>query len=436
MGFISRIFGPREKSTTTSERPASWFVDWIRGGENTSSGISVTPQTAMRLAAVWACVRVRSEDIGKLPCHLYKRLPNGGKQRDTKHPLYKLIHDAPNPRMTAFDFKQLLQAHVDTNGNGYALKEFDERGANVIALWPVNDPKKVTVHATPDGKDLFYKIGSDEKLIPAEGVLHLRGFSLDGMVGMSPITHHRETIGLAMAAEKYGSAFFGNSAQPRGIVKVKGIIDEPNAARLRENWEQKYRGIENSHKIAILDGGMEWIQTGMSNADAQYIDLRKMQNEEIWRIYRMPPHKVGDLSRSTNNNIEHQGLEYVSDCLMSEMVRWEQTLCRDLLTDKEQETHFFEFLPDALLRGDLKSRYEAYAVGRNWGWLSVNDIKDFENQNHVKNGDIYLQPLNMVEAGTPPPPVAPGITPDGAKALLSLAHELVARAEAAAEQAA
>jgi HK97 family phage portal protein len=439
MGFLDRILPWRRKDTSTSTNPSSWFVDWIHGGEPTLSGIAVTPESAMRLAAVWACIRVRSEDVAKIPCLLYRRLPDGGKERATDHALYNLINLAPNPRMTAFDFRQMMQAELDLRGNALALKDFDLRG-RVTALWPI-PWKWVQVFVTPDWQDVFYRItrpyGAVETL-PADAVMHLRGISLDGIVGLSPIAHHRETIGLAVAAEKYGAAFFGNSAQPRGAVKLPGVVDEATAKKLREDWERKYRGVENSHRIAIFDGGMDWVATGLTNVDAEYINTRKMQNQEIWRIYRVPAHKVGDLERSTYSNIEMQSLEYVTDCLMTEFRRWEQTLGRDLLTEQEQQQYFFEFLPDALLKGDTKSRYDAYAVARNWGILNANEIRELENRNHYPDGDVYLQPLNMAPAGTFPAPPQPNSNPNpnpdnlppaSAKALLKLAMELVAREE-------
>lgn len=437
MGFWSRIFGGEAKSTSTE--PSPWFVDWIKGGHATLSGQHVSPDSAMRLSAVWACVRVRSEDVGKLPCILYRRTADGGKERATKHDLYSLIRDRPNPRQTAFEFRQMMQAQKDLRGNAYALKEFDGRG-KVVALWPIN-PEYVTVLQTPDGRELFYRItipGQEPDTFPGEGIVHLRGLSLDGKIGLSPIGYHRETIGLALAAEKYGAAFFGNSAQPRGGIELPNPISAEAAEALRNSWEKKYRGAEKSNKIAIFDGGMKYVQTGMNNNDAQYLETRSFQNREIWRIYRMPPHKVGDLDKATNNNIEHQGLEYVTDCLMSELVSWEQTLKRDLLSEAEQKDYFFEFLVDALLRGDLKSRFEAYAIARNWGLFSANDCLDRENMNRIPNGGIYLQPLNMVEAGTKPPPIAapvapselPPPSPGGAKYLLALAQQLVAADDA------
>lgn len=433
MSLWSRLSSAFAKSDSGTESPAQWLVDWVRGGSKTTSGENVSPDSAMRLSAVWACVRVRSEDVGKLPCILYRRNSDGSKQRATDHPLYSLIRDRPNPMMTAMEWRQMMQAHKDLRGNAYALKEYDARG-NVVALWPV-PPQYVTVlRYMSDGlaHELFYRITVPHYpiiTVPSEEILHLRGLTLDGFVGLSPIAYHRETIGMAIAAEKYGAAFFGNSARPDGILTVPTVLSKPAGDALRAEWEQKFKGAKNAKKLAIFDGGMKWEQVGMNNTDAQYLDSRQFQNHQIYSIYRVPPHKVGELSRSTNNNIEHQALEYVTDCLMSELVSWEQTLARDLLTDAERKEYYFEFLADALLKGDLPSRYAAYAIARNWGIFSVNDIRDRENMNRIANGDIFLQPLNMVEAGTKPPPVsAPG--PGGAKYLLALAKQLVAAEEA------
>lgn len=413
---------PRRKGSTTDRD--GWFVEWAQGGPANASGVAVSPDSAMRLSAVWACVRVRSEDIGKLPCILYRRLPGGGKERASDHRLYELCHDLPNPRMTAFEFFQVMQANLDLRGNAYALKEFNGRG-EVIALWPLN-PQHVEVLKTADGRELFYRLsvpGRAVETVPGEMVLHLRGMSLDGVVGLSPISYHRETIGTAIAAQKYGAQFYGNNAQPLGALKVPTVLSQQASAQLRETWKSNHLG---KRELAIFDGGLEWVQTGMDQKDAQYIETLAFQNTEIWRIYRMPPHKVGDLTRSTNNNIEQQALEYVQDCLLSELRRWEQTLNRELLLDEDRKEYFFEFLIDGLLRGDMKSRFESYAIAINWGIFSANEVREIENRNPRPKGDLYLQPLNMVEAGTKPPP-APAPSPGGAKALAATIRLLAKR---------
>lgn len=398
MGWFSNLFGRKEKANDQSR----FWLD-ITGGSKTTAGTVVTPTKAMQVSAVWACVTVRSEDIAKLPVHLYRRRKDGGKDRATKHPAYRLLTAAPNSRNTAFEFKQMLQMQCDLYGNAYAIKEIDGRG-QVAALWPVESTKVEILKAEGDSKDLFYRITlskGNQVIVPGEDMLHIRGNSLDGITGMSPITWQRETIGHAMAAEKYGAAFFGNSAQPNGALVVPSPLGPEAAAALRADWKARFQGPENAHNLAIFDGGMDWKQIGMNNADAQFLEARKFQNSEIWRIFRVPPHKVGDLDKATFSNIEMQAIEYVQDCLMSIMVRWEQALARDLLLDDERAEYFFEFMPDALLKGDIKSRYDAYAVGLMNGWLSDNDIRDRENLNRIDAGDQYFRPMNLVPLDAP-----------------------------------
>lgn len=407
MGLLSRIFGRQEKSTGTN----AFWLDLL-STKNSTAGVRVTSTSAMQVSAVWACITVRSEDIAKLPVHLYRRRKDGGKERAVKHPAYRLLLEQPNPRNTAFEFKQIMQMQCDLHGNAYAVKEIDARG-QVVALWPL-DSTKVQILTFNDGRELFYRVTMEkgrQVTVPGEDMLHVRGNSLDGVTGLSPISWQRETIGHAMAAEKYGAAFFGNSAQPNGALVLPTKISPEAAERLRADWKQRFQGPENAHNLAIFDGGMEWKQIGMNNADAQFIETRKYQNSEIWRIFRIPPHKVGDLDRATFSNIEMQSIEYVQDCLMSIFARWQQALSRDLLLEEERGEFFFEFMPDALLKGDIKSRYEAYAVGLMNGWLSDNDIRDKENMNRVEGGDQYFRPLNLspldAPAATPEPAPKP-----------------------------
>lgn len=401
MNLWQRIFG-RQKSSQ------NWFFQELAAGAKTTAGVSVTPKNAMQNAAVWACVTVRSEDIAKLPVHLYRRRKDGGKERAVKHPLYRLLTMSPNPRNTAFEFKQMLQMQCDLRGNAYAIKELDARG-QVSALWPL-ESDKVEILKGEDGKELFYRVTMEkgrQVVVPGEDMLHVRGNSLDGITGLSPIAWHRETIGHAIAAERYGSSFFGNSAQPNGALVVPAKLSAEAASKLRADWKERFQGPENAHNLAIFDGGMEWKQIGMTNSDAQFIETRKYQNSEIWRIFRVPAHKVQDLEKATFSNIEMQAIEYVQDCLLSIMERWQQALARDLLLESEREEYFFEFLPDALLKGDIKSRYDAYAVGVLNGWLSANDVRDRENMNHVDGGDQYFRPMNVQPLNAPPEPPAP-----------------------------
>ena len=415
MAWWSRLLGRKDATPADADLTTRIFGDMLAG--KTTSGVQVTTDTALKQSTAWACIRVRSEDIGKLPCFLYRRVEGGkGREKATDNPLYRLIAVRPNSRHTPMEFKAMMQLQLDTRGNALAVKQFSLRG-DVTALWPV-PWKNVTVLTSPDGLELFYRVRGqtgEETIFPAEGVIHLRGMSQDGLIGMSPIAYHRETIGLALAAEQYGAAFFGNNAQPSGVLKVKQVLSKEAIGALRADWEKRFRGPGNAHSLAVLDGEMDWTQIGMDNADAQFIETRAGSTRDICRIFRVPPHKVGDLANATFSNIEQQAIEYVTDCLLAEMTRWEETLNRDLLSEDEQGELYFKFLPDALLRGDLKSRYDAYAIGRNWGWLSADDVRDKEEMNPLPDdqGSVYLQPLNMVKAGTLPSPTTAALPAAG-----------------------
>lgn len=409
MGVWQRLTAPWRKGSDHN----SFFMDLFEGLKSVA-GIRVTTRTAMGQPAIWACVTVRSEDTAKLPCILYRRLKDGGKERAVDHPAYRILHDKPNRRNTAFEFKQMLQMQVDLEGNGYALIMRDGRG-RVTELWPIPS-KDVDILRTKDGRDLFYRVtvSGEQYTVPSEDMLHIRGNSLDGIVGMSPIAWQRETIGHAIAAEKYGAAFFGNGAAPQGALTVPNTIGKEAADKLRADWKARFQGPENAHNLAIFDGGFDWKQIGMNNVDAQFVEERKWQNAEIYRIYRMPPHRVQDLERATNNNIEHQGLEYVEGCLMSIFERWCQALYRDLLLESEQAEYYFEFLPDALLKGDITARYTAYVQAFQNGWMSENDIRDRENMNRIKDGDKYYRPMNLQPIDMPQhPPTPPAKPPKG-----------------------
>lgn len=398
----------KSSEVTYSSSPASWLVDWVRGGGKTTSGARVNPASAMQFPAVYACVNVRGQDVGRLDCFLMRRIPEteqggGGAKSADDHWAYHLILSAPNPRMTPMEFKFMMQVHKDLRGNAYAFKQRNGRGG-VIALWPLPSQHVTVLEA--EGGELFYKVSipnREEVTVPAEDIVHLRGLTLDGKVGLSPIAYHRETIGLGIAALEYGASFFGNSAQPNGAIKLPGIVDKDTAKALRESWNQKYRGAKNANQLAFFDGGMEWVKTGMDNTDAQYLETRRFQNNEIWRLYRMPPHKVADLDKATFSNIEHQGLEYVTDCLDPELINWCQTLARDLLTEEERKTMFFLFDRDPLMRGGFKETLEALAIARNWAIYNADECRAKLGENPIKDGTgkIYLEPTNMVPAGTP-----------------------------------
>ncbi len=250
-------------------------------------------------------------------------------------------------------------------------------------------------------------------------ILHLRGFSSDGIIGLNPIGVVRESLGVTMAADAHAASSYGNSATPGGVLKTPKTLSKEAYTRLNESWKARHSGTANAWKPAILEEGMEWTSIGMSSRDAQFIENRKFQIDEVARIFDIPPHKLKQMDRATFSNIEHQGIEFLQDSIRPRLVRMELRLNETLLLEREREEgYFFEFLVDAMSRGDQKSRYEAYAVGRQWGWLSADDVRARENMNPLPDGagEEYLNPLNMVPAGQQPAPAPPAAAPAPAPA--------------------
>jgi len=387
----------QEASAPTSGSSVGAVQDWflqVFGGKPTGAGMNIGHDNALRIIAVYACVRVLSQGVASLPLILYKRTKDG-KERATRHPLYGLMHDSPNDRQTAFEFVEHGQSCLAMRGNAYSYIERDFRG-QVVGVWPLN-PEQVQLAEASNG-DLFYESTELNRTLPAREVLHLRGMSLDGKLGLSPIALAREGLGLAMAAELHGATLFGNGATPTGAVKMPKPLTEEQANDFRKSWRKVHGGADNANKIAILHSGMEYQQVGLSPEDAQFLETRKFQIAEIARLFGVPAHMINDLERATFSNVEHMSLAFVVHTLRPWLVRWEQRLNQSLLTPSERKKYFFEFKVDGLLRGDTNSRYSAYHTGRQGGWLSVNDIRAMENLNPVEGGDEYLSPLNMKDA--------------------------------------
>lgn len=381
-----------------TDAPGWQAAGWL-GGES-ATGINVTQEGALRYSAVFACVRVLAESVASLPLHVYERQPDG-KERAPEHPLYKLLHDTPNPYMTSFELRETLQGHLALWGNGYCEIEYSNGGVPV-ALWPLRPDRMEAVQRTENGLVYSYRLpqGGVVKL-PGYAVWHLRGLSSDGLVGYSPIALMRQAVALGLAAEEFGARFFGNDARPGGVLQHPGVLSAKGAENLRASWDSKHGGLSNSHRVAILEEGMTYNQIGVPPNDAQFLETRKMQVTEIARIFRVPPHMLADLDRATFSNIEHQSIGFVTHTIRPWLVRWEQSIQQQLMPERDRDRYFVEFLVDGLLRGDTTSRYAAYAVGRQNGWLSANDIRRMENMNPLpdEQGDVYLVPLNMVPAG-------------------------------------
>ena len=398
MSIFSGLFKSRDhpNNSTVGSRYAFYM-----GGS--SSGRSVTERSAMQMTAVYACVRILSEAIAGLPLHLYRYKEDGGKEKAIDHPLYLLLHDEPNPEMSSFVFRETLMTHLLLWGNAYAQIIRNGKG-EIVALYPLM-PNKMTVSRDDKGQ-LYYAYQKSQEELPKDraytvtlhpsDVLHIPGLGFDGLVGYSPIAMAKNAIGLAIATEEYGAKFFANGATPGGLLEYPGTVKDPD--RIRESWSKGFSG-GNSHKIAILEEGMKYTPISISPEQAQFLETRKFQINEIARIFRVPPHMVGDLEKSSFSNIEQQSLEFVKYTLDPWVVRWEQSIQRALLQTEEKKRYFVKFNLEGLLRGDYQSRMNGYATARQNGWMSANDIRELENLDRIPaedGGDLYLINGNML----------------------------------------
>ena len=368
------------------------------GGLSTKSGSAVSELNAMRLAVVWCCIKILSEDSASLPVHLYRRLKGGGKERAVDHPLYTLMHDQPNSEMNAMQFRETFASHLLAWGNGYAEKEFG-RGwlgrDRVVALWPIA-PHRVTPRRDQN-KQLIYRITMPGGLAPVDlprrQILHVPGLSYDGIIGYSPIAAAREAIGLGMTLEEYSARYFGNGSHPGIVVSHPGKLGEVAHKTLENSLINSISGLGKAHRLMLLQEAMEVKTIGFDNKDSQFIEAKKYSNIDIGtRIYRIPPHMYGEMDRATYSNIEQQALDYVSKALRPWLVRLEQAWNMSLITDNERGELFYEHLVDGLLRGELKARYDAYAVARSNGWMNGDEIREIENMNPMEGdqGKIYM----------------------------------------------
>ena len=399
MGKLSSLFHIRDKP---QNRTVGSGYAFYMGG--TTSGKVVTERSAMQMTAVYSCVRILAEAIAGLPLHLYRYRDDGGKEKAIDHPLYLLLHDEPNPEMSSFVFRETLMTHLLLWGNAYAQIIRNGKG-EVVALYPLM-PNKMSVDRDQDGHLYYTYQRSSEEAPISEGakvilspkdVLHIPGLGFDGLVGYSPIAMAKNAIGLAIATEEYGSKFFANGATPSGILEYPGTVKDPE--KVRDSWTRGFSGSGNAHKVAVLEEGMKYTPISISPEQAQFLETRKFQINEIARIFRVPPHMVGDLDKSSFSNIEQQSLEFVKYTLDPWVVRWEQSIQRTLLQDEEKTRYFVKFNLEGLLRGDYQSRMNGYATARQNGWMSANDIRELENLDRIppeSGGDLYLINGNML----------------------------------------
>lgn len=384
---IQKWLGIEERTVLSSD---SSGMTEIFGITESSTGINVSEESSLRLSAVYACVRIISESIASLPLKLYRYGPENEKQIANNHPLYKILHDISNSEQSAFEFIETSVVHLNLWGNAYIKKVINNKGQitklTSVSPWNVNLMYDLS---RPVGFQKIYYITEDtgeQKAYFQNEILHIRGLSLNGKVGLSPIAYAREAIGLGLAAEQFGSKYFGNGTNIGATLEHPGTLSDEAYKRLKSDMAVNHQGVANSNKLMILEEGMKHTKSVIPPEDSQFIETRKFQLNEIARIFRVPPHMIADLEKATFSNIEHQSIEFVMHTLRPWLVRIEQAIFMQVLTENERQKYFVNFNVDALLRGDVKSRYEAYHIALQDGWLNRDEVRAKEKLNPIPEG--------------------------------------------------
>lgn len=404
MSNILARFGYTKRSTTSN--PAQWFIDWVHGGEEVSSGLYINESSALKYTPFWAAVRVITGTLASLPFIVYRRNSSGGKNRAMEHPIYELLHNRPNLYMDALTFIETRQAHVLTYGNGFAEIQRDG-GGRPIALWPLLPDK--TFRKISDEGVPYYEVHLSKGgtvYLPDYNVLHIKGLGFDGYTGYNVVAYHKEAIGYGVAVKEFGGRFFGNNASPGGILEYPKDLSDPARKNIMESWNLAHKGLNKAHRMQILEEGLKWVKIGVDPEQAQALEVQKYTVDDCSRIFNIPPHKIGSMERATFSNIEEQNIDFVTSTMYYWFRKWEQECNYKLFMPAERKSLFCEILVDGLLRGKTISRYQAYNIGRNAGFLCVDDIREKENMNSLPDGkgQIFLEPLNMKPAGTEPEP--------------------------------
>lgn len=385
------------------KNPSDWMLDGtLLGTIASAAGITVTPAKAMGVSTVYACVNVVSRGFASLPVKLYRRQEDGSKVEIVDDRRSMMMRVEPNKEMTPFDLSMACQANLTLRNNAYAqiLRDHLDRPLELI---PIPNDDVLDIRRNSETKKIEY-ILSDGRAMPQKKILHLKGMSFTGYVGSDLTSMAKDSIGLAIALEQSASSFFKNGQRPGLIGKHPGSLSDQAYTRLLKELKEEHGGADQSWKFLLLEEGLDLVQNRHSQRESQFSESRKDQALEIARYFGVPPHKVGIESNLPRANVEEQNIEFVTDVLGANVVLWEQQLNKWLLTDLEKvQGYFFEYNLDAVQRGNIQSRYEAYSKARQWGWMSVNDIRKRENQNPIENGDIYLEPQNMIEAGKAEP---------------------------------
>lgn len=424
MGDLMRLLETSDRTMRASYPAGSDFYyghgyQYGQAVGSTAAGVPIDESNALTVSAVYKCVKILAESIGSLPLHLYQR-SGDAKKRAPEHSYYHLMHTQPNPEMSAISYRECQVVHMALGGDHYSEKELDGTG-KVKALWPLN-PSRVTPFRANDGTLAYeFRPGTGETIIlTRRQVLHIPGLSFNGITGMSVIAHNRESLGLAKATEQYGARLFSSDTRPGGVLETDKTLGDEAVTRLTKTWTDAHSGLSKAHRIAVLEEGLKFHAISIPPNEAQFLETRMFQAEDIYGMFRIPPHLAGDLEHATYTNIIEQSLEFVIYTLLPWLVRIEQALNIQLLAEGDRKNYFFEHLVDALLRGDPAARWSAYKTGSEIGVLSPNDIRRLQNMNPIpknKGGDDYHVPMNWAVSGAPkplpkPPPQIEG--PDSA----------------------
>lgn len=386
--FFPGLFRKSDTGMSSSE-----LSEMIGLTYDTYTGRRVSPQLAMQLTAVFSCVRVLAESVGMLPCSLYEQLDRGNR-RAVRERLNKLLSTKPNNYMTPQEFWELLIACLCLRGNFYAYKV--KALGEVVEMLPL-EPSSVTPKLNSKWEPEYQVTFPDGKrdTLTQDDIWHVRIFTLDGLTGLSPIAYAKQAVGLGLATEEHGSRLFGNGAVTSGVLQTDQYLKDDAYERLKTDFENRHQGLANAHKPMILEMGLKWQQISMTSEDAQFLETRKFQLEEICRIFRVPLHMIQNTDRATFNNIENLGIGFINYSLVPYLTRIEQRINVGLVKSSKQGVFYAKFNTGALLRGDMKSRFDAYATGINWGIYSPNECRELEELNPRDGGDIWLTPMNM-----------------------------------------
>jgi len=396
---LSMVFSDGRQLDSRGYSGGNSFFSELSYGTS-DAGVSITNDKALNYTAFWACVNLVARTVASLPFMTYERQDPRGKLRATSHPLYRLLHDEPNPEMDAYSYIETLVYHlIASNGNAYSYIELDANGVDIKALWPM-DPSRVKKARNERTNEIIYQYQSSngQVILPAYRVWHIPGFGYDGLTGYTPLTYARNQIGLGIAAEKMGSKMFSNGLVFGGFLEHPGHLSKEAQKNFENQIKADHKGVDKAHQVMILEEGMKYNKNNIPPNDAQWLETRKFQRNEMAAFFGIPPHKIGDLDRASFNNIEQQNLEYAIDCIRPLCVRIEKSAHRQLFMPMEKGRYLTEFLLDALLRGDSQARAQYYKEMYYLGALSPNDIREKENMNPIKNpaGDEYFTQQNMI----------------------------------------